>query len=264
MRVLVTGSAGFIGSATVAALLARGHLVHGADIKARQDLADPATAKSVMYFDPHVIVHLASSCSTAASIREPQRTFRDTVVTAVNVLEEARKSRCQVIVTSSVKARDGMTPYGASKRMVETWAEEYRKCYNLPVIINRPGTVYGPGQEGSADSGWIAWFCKAKTEKKPVVINGDGTQVRDLLHVSDYAQLLVQQVERFDTYDSGEIWDVGGGHDNAVSVKQIADHLGLEYRFGEERYGDYHTYIGLNRVPGWEPKVKWWESETLR
>jgi CDP-paratose 2-epimerase len=98
----------------------------------------------------------------------------------------------------------------------------------------------------------------------PVTISGDGSQVRDLLHVGDYVRLLVMQVELFPVFDTGNIWDVGGGIENAVSVKQIADHLGLSYHFGPSRYGDAMTYIGENRVPGWEPTVKWWESETLR
>lgn len=259
MRILVTGSAGFVGTHLVRALQERGDLVYGADKKTGVDVANDWEVDRLMDFEPDLVVHLASSCSTPGSVKDPVGTFRDTVVTAVNVLHMASVTRTPVILTSSVKARDGMTPYGASKRMVEMWAQEYRSAYDLSVVINRPGTIYGPGQEGSEDSGWIAWFLKAQAEKLPVIINGDGGAVRDLLHVYDYVNLLLLQSDHVRDYDQG-IWDVGGGRENAVTVLEIVRHLGLTYSHGPERYGDARTYVGENVVPGWEPTIRWWKS----
>jgi len=255
--VLVTGSAGFIGKHTVKAFEDRGDEVILADKVTGQDLTLQIEPWNPV---PDVIVHLAATCSTSGSIRDPMTTFRDTVLTAVNVLETARIPRIPVIVTSSVKARDGQTPYGAAKRMVEAWASEYRTAYNLPVIINRPGTVYGPGQEGSPESGWISWFLKAKAEGIPVVINGDGQQMRDLLHVSDYVRLLVKQAVDPDRYNTGTVYDVGGGVRNAVTVNEIVEYLGLTHTYGPERYGDAKEYIGLNNVADWSPAVKWQDA----
>lgn len=260
MRILVTGSDGFVGKHTVNALRERGDLVFGADRKSGLDLSRDGVASHLLDWEPDVIVHLASSCSTPGSVRDPMGTFRDTVVTAANVINAAAITHTPVILTSSVKARDGMTPYGASKRMAELWAIEYRAAYGLPVIINRPGTIYGPGQEGSDESGWIAWFLKARQEKLKVTINGDGTQVRDLLHVYDYVRLLLLQTDDVRRYDTGEIHDVGGGPENAVSVRQMADHLGLDWEFGPERYGDAQVYVGRNDVPDWEPTIMWYRS----
>jgi CDP-paratose 2-epimerase len=179
-------------------------------------------------------------------------------------LEAARQRKTPVIVTSSVKARDGMTPYGAAKRMVEIWAQEYRSAYGMTIIINRPGTIYGPGQEGSPESGWIAWFLEAKRTGQPVVINGDGLQVRDLLHVTDYVNLLALQASNPSLYDGLErIFDVGGGSSNVVTVVDMVRYLGLEYTYGPPRYGDARNYIGLNNVPGWEPSIFWKETETF-
>lgn len=262
MRVLITGSAGFVGSHTVSAFLARGDEVQQADRKTGQDLTQLEVARAVMRPRPDVVIHLASSCSTPGSLANPVETFNDTVSVAVNVLEAARADRVPVIVTSSVKARDGWTPYGAAKQMVEIWASEYRSAFHVPVVINRPGTIYGPGQEGSPESGWIAWFCKARAESVPVVINGDGSQVRDLLHVTDYVRLLEMQAEQPERFME-RIHDVGGGVRNAVSVLQMADHLELTYSFGPPRYGDAQSYVAHNDVEGWEPEVGWWESETL-
>ena len=262
MRVLVTGSQGFVGQHLMRALRNEDHEVVEADRKSGQDLTDLEVAYAVMQPGVDLVFHLAATCSTSGSVRDPMTTFRDTVVTAVNIVESARHTLTPVIFTSSVKARDGMTPYGAAKRMGETWATEYRSAYGLPIIINRPGTIYGPGQEGSDESGWIAWFCKARDADVPVVINGDGQQRRDLLHVSDYVRLLVTQANNIARYDGG-LFDIGGGPENTVSVQQIADHLGLVYSYGPDRYGDSREYMGENTVPGWEPEVLWSESETL-
>jgi nucleoside-diphosphate-sugar epimerase len=134
----------------------------------------------------------------------------------------------------------------------------------MTVILTRPGTIYGPGQEGSTESGWIAWFLKAKAEGITVTINGDGSQVRDLLHVDDYCDLVALQVAAPHLYD-GHIWDVGGGLDNSISVIGMAEYLGLDVVYGPPRYGDTDVYIGRNDVPGWKPKIHWdFESKLLR
>lgn len=267
MKVLVTGHIGFVGS-NFTALTHKLYDLTGVDIRASHDdtsrvgldLANEDIARGVVEkVQPDAVVHLASSVSTPGSIERPLQTFRDTVRTAVNVLEACRPTKTPVLLTSSVKARDGMTPYGASKRMAETWAQEYADCYDLPVIINRPGTIYGPGQEGSPESGWIAWFLKAKEEGIRVTVNGEGDQIRDLLHVQDYVKLLVQQLSDIDRY-TGRVWDVGGGAMNAVSVEKMVEWLKLDHTHGPRRYGDAQTYVGENDVPGWEPEINWKDS----
>ena len=261
MRVVVTGSAGFVGRHAVAALEARGDSVLGVDRRTGHDLSDFGAAHEAAAFRPDAVIHLASSCSTAGSMQDPLGTFRDTVCTAANVLEAFRG--VPVIVTSSVKARDGRTPYGAAKRMVETWALEQREAYRVPIIVNRPGTIYGPGQEGSTDSGWIAWFVRARDTGELVTVYGSGNQQRDLLHVSDYVRLLLTQLDDLPLYDVGRPWDVGGGPTNTVTVEGMVRHLGLRHVHDRERYGDAARYVGVNDVPGWQPLVDWRESETL-
>jgi len=263
MRVLVTGSDGFVGRHTVKALKDRGIQVFEADKKTGQDLTTIGWANLLIVDEPDLIIHLAGSCSTLGSISRPTETFGDTVISAVTATQVAASLQIPMLLTSSVKARDGMTPYGAAKQMVETWALEMSRSFEFPLVINRPGTIYGPGQEGSQESGWIAWFLKAKREGLEVVVNGDGLQVRDLLHVSDYVDLLMLQMAAPKLY-SHQVWDVGGGSTNVVTVNEMANYLGLDYTHGADRYGDARGYVGHNDVPGWEPKVFWREAETFR
>lgn len=283
-KVLVTGSMGFVGRHLVAALQEHSPEVSvvGLDSKSGIVFNDVATEAALVFvtkeIKPDIIVHLASTCSTLGSILRPDETFRDAVITNANMLEAARRLNVPYILTTSVKARDGMTPYGAAKRMNELWAIEYARMYDFPIVINRPGTIYGPGQEGSIESGWIAWFMKAKREGLPVTIYGDGTQRRDLLHVSDYVALLMLQIEDPLRYAYREypqyigdrlryangIWDIGGGESNAVSVEEIADYLDLDHVHGHERKGDAKEYIGSPWAGNWQPKVRWRESEVFQ
>jgi nucleoside-diphosphate-sugar epimerase len=256
VKIVVTGSDGFIGRHVVDRLRDDGHRTIGLDIRSGTDCSASHAVLMVERLKADVIVHLAATCSTPGSLARPLETYRNTVTTAVNMAEAARMSGAKFLLTSSVKARDGRTPYGAAKRMAEGWASEYAASYGLPVVINRPGTVYGPGQEGSPESGWIAWFLKARNEGLPVTINGNGRQIRDLLHVSDYASLISTQVADFDTYRGG-LFDVGGGEANAVTVNDMASHLGLVTSHGPTREGDARSYIGLNLVPGWKPTTDW-------
>lgn len=271
MLALVTGSMGFVGSHVVQAILAgglgRNPGVIQADRKRGNNLEDMAEVERLFGMRPDVVIHLASSCSTPGSVAAPRRTWIDTVDTAVNVLEAARLRGTPVIMTSSCKSQVPhpwmpRTPYGAAKLAVEAISTEYLMAYDLPVVVNRPGTIYGPGQEGSPESGWVAWFLEARRRGIPVVINGDGSQVRDLLHVDDYVRLLLMQARDPQAYTEC-IWDVGGGEINAVSVREMADHLGLDYTFGPHRYGDIANYVSYDTVPDWEPQIRWQESETL-
>lgn len=279
MKILITGNAGFVGRNLTDMLVrekdheGKLHRVGGLDIKhitplidgtQGPDLARESTAQRILEngnFD--MVVHLASSVSTPGSIARPLETFRNTVRTAVHVMEGCRLTDTPCIMTTSVKARDGMTPYGASKRMVELWAQEYQRAYDSTIVINRPGTIYGPGQEGSTESGWVAWFLRAKREGLKVTINGDGSHVRDLLHVTDYCRLLIAQIYDPHAY-MDRIWDVGGGMRNAVNVREMVEYLELDYEYGPPRYGDAESYIGENDVPGWEPDVYWRDAEVFQ
>jgi len=252
-KILITGSDGFIGS-HVYRSLAQDYEVKGYDRKSGQELFEIEE----LNYTPDFIVHLAGSCSTSLSLDDPISDFEDNLAGTLSVLEFARRHKSKLIHTSTCKARSPVkTPYGVSKRASEMYINDYMNSFQLKAIINRPGTVYGEGQEGSEESGWVAWFIKAKKRDIPIKIHGDGSQMRDLLHVSDYVSLIREQIELFNLY-KGRTYDIGGGWPNAVSVKELADYLGLEYKHTAPRIGDTHVYVAENGVPGkWRPSKYW-------
>ncbi len=124
--------------------------------------------------------------------------------------------------------------------------------------------IAGPRQFGTEDQGWVAHFLYSALQKKPLVIYGDGRQVRDVLCVDDLVQAF-DAVRRHWGTTRGEIYNIGGGMENTVSllelIELIEDMTGhsLQYVLDERRPGDQLVYITdfskLKRVTGWKPEM---------
>jgi CDP-paratose 2-epimerase len=110
--------------------------------------------------------------------------------------------------------------YGATKLSSELLLAEYRDAFGLRAIVNRCGVVAGPWQMGKADQGvfslWMARHLRGGTLTYNGW-NGQGKQVRDLLHVDDLADLVVTQVANVDRLD-GATFNVGGGRGCSLSL----------------------------------------------
>ena len=272
MRVLVTGAAGFIGGHLLRQLDARGHTVASADKRHGHPTTDlEAFQQTVEASEPEVIVHLGASCSTSVSLQDPAADFHDNAVGTFNVAEAARKAGgVPVIYTSTVKVHPGtdglIAPLGQSKLVGEQYLRLYGDLYGLPHVILRPSTVYGPGQDGSPEAGWVTWFLRAFLERRQITIHGDGTQSRDVLHIDDFTALLVDIVENFDDYQ-GRTYEVGGGPDNEVSLLNLLHGLGgsvgvtPDVVHDERLPGDLQRVVtdntAVSAVHGWKPAIHW-------
>ena len=84
--------------------------------------------------------------------------------------------------------------------------------------------IYGRRQWGTEDQGWVAHFGRAILAGEPITIFGDGQQVRDILWVDDLVRAMRSALERTDR-TAGEIFNVGGGPENAVTVRGVVDRL---------------------------------------
>ena len=92
-------------------------------------------------------------------------------------------------------------------------------------IVNRCGVLTGPWQMGKIDQGFVAlWVARHlwNGELAYIGYGGTGKQVRDVLHVEDFYQLLKIQIERLDEF-SGCIFNVGGGRELSVSLCELMD-----------------------------------------
>jgi len=110
--------------------------------------------------------------------------------------------------------------YGATKLCSEYLLQEYSVNYDIPSVINRCGVVAGPWQFGKIDQGVFTYWILAHYFKKTleyIGFGGKGKQVRDLLHISDLAELVVTQIDQLDGY-RGSVFNVGGSRFSNLSL----------------------------------------------
>ena len=215
MNVLLTGGAGFIGSALLNRLADDGHRVAVVDdcstgdpARARRAAAflraDVATVDLGEFFaatTPEVVIHLAAQASVAASVRAPGRNWTVNVLGTANVLRQSLACGARrFLFASSGGALYGdsaplptpesapvepLSPYGASKAAAERRVRSMCAGAGMDYAILRLGNVYGPGREAAAEPGVVAAFARAALRGKPPRIHGDGLCERDYLHVDD-------------------------------------------------------------------------------
>ena len=115
--------------------------------------------------------------------------------------------------------------YGSSKLAGEFLIQEYVHSYGMRALINRCGVVAGPWQMGKVDQGVVSlWVARHHfgLPLKYIGYGGTGKQVRDVLHVDDLFDLLTLQMEVADIWD-GSIYNIGGGKDVSVSLRELTE-----------------------------------------
>ncbi|MBU1852551.1 MAG: GDP-mannose 4,6-dehydratase [Candidatus Omnitrophica bacterium] len=141
----------------------------------------------------------------------------------------------------------GHTPYGASKYTGDIYTQEYGHMYGMKTAVFRMSCTYGTRQFGFEDQGWVAWFVIANLTGQPIIIYGNGKQVRDLLYVED----LVAAFDKFVNSDiRHDVFNIGGGPRNTTSLLEfislIEKKTGVKFRkieHKEWRPSDQKVYI---------------------
>jgi CDP-paratose 2-epimerase len=113
--------------------------------------------------------------------------------------------------------------YGATKLSGEYFLDEYADAYKIRGIVNRCGVIAGPWQMGKIDQGFMAlWIARHVYGKELNYIgyDGQGKQVRDVIHVKDLFRLLNIQLKNMDQY-KGQIFNVGGGLERSISLQEL-------------------------------------------
>lgn len=115
-------------------------------------------------------------------------------------------------------------------------------------MVCRQSCIYGTRQFGVEDQGWIAWFLIAALTESPVVLYGDGKQVRDVLWMDDLIDLFMLMHKSSDA-TSGKTFNVGGGPDNTLSLNELVKRTpeltgkSLSMSQADWRPGDQKVYV---------------------
>ena len=129
-------------------------------------------------------------------------------------------------ITESFPLDGPRTLYGATKLAAELMITEYSALYGVRAVINRCGVICGPWQMGKVDQGFVALWLARHTfggRLSYVGYGGAGTQVRDVLHVSDLCHLIDLQIGAAERC-VGRTYNVGGGPDASVSLLELTRH----------------------------------------
>ena len=272
MKVLVTGGVGFVGTNLIKRLLEDGYDVVSIDNYSSgfkenhqdgcrywdYDLSDkycPILERN----EYDIIFHMAALARIQPSIKNPHKTILNNFVSALNVLETARKNDVRFVYAGSSSFHHGLyeSPYAWSKHSGEQLCKLYSNIYDLSTVVCRFYNVYGSYQveEGT----WATVIGKFENQfrnNKPLTVVGDGEQRRDFTHIDDIVDGLIKCSEQ---PFRGEIFELGRGKN--YSINEIADMFGKDYpRINlPTQPGEYDRtladYSLAQDVLGWEPTV---------
>jgi GDP-4-dehydro-6-deoxy-D-mannose reductase len=300
MRILITGSEGFVGHHLAARLAAEGHIVvgsvyrsastiGGADEVVRLDIRDRiGVSAAITDARPDVVVHLAGETSVGESFRDPATTFDVNAVGAINVLEACREASVEqvLLVTSCEVYGDPdpsqglivetaplvpINPYGASKVAQDVLGYQYWRSFGVPVVRVRPFPHTGPGQASQYLFPSVARrIALAETGFGPATISvGNVATIRDLLDVRDVVEAYVGLIE---TGEPGAVYNVCSGKEHRLvealdTLCELAETpVRIEVDSEQRRPADFAWMVGdpteLKAATGWRPRIRW--EETMR
>jgi UDP-glucose 4-epimerase len=282
MRYVVTGGAGFIGSALARHLLEAGHEavvlddfstgkeanltgVSGPLTIARGSIVDaPFVARTLQGADG--VFHLAAVASVQRSVDDPLFCHSVNVTGTLNVLGAARDNGVPRVVLSSSAAVYGeaddfplaetvptgpISPYGVHKLMNELYARLYSELGWLETVCLRYFNVFGPRQDPTGDyAAVVPKFITSVLAGESPTIFGDGGQSRDFMHVSDVAATNLAAMSTLAV--SGKIFNVCAGVETNLLQLLAAIQKGagtaLKPIFAPARVGDIRRSVGSDQA----------------
>jgi UDP-glucose 4-epimerase len=251
MRILVTGGAGYVGSVSVACLVAAGHAVtvldnlvtgHRSSIEGTAELVSGSLGDrdlvAGLLQEHHIeaVLHCGARSLVSQSVSDPALYYNENVVGGIRLLDAMRDAGVDRLVFSSTAAVYGapesipireddptrpMNPYGETKLAVER-AMRWYSVYGLRTICLRYFNVAGAselhGEDHSPETHLIPRILAAVLDGEAVIVYGtdyptpDGTNIRDYIHVLDLADAHIAALERTGTCKPGfEAINLGSG-----------------------------------------------------
>ena len=260
MNILVTGGAGYIGSAAAAALLTAGHAVtvfddlshgHRAAVPAaarfvRGDINDRAAVAALCASEKYdAVMHFAAYIEAGESMKDPGLFFRNNVGGTANVIEESVRSGVRRFVLSSTAAifassdeplseaapLQPANAYGETKRMVEQMLGWYRKIHGLKYAalryFNAAGALPGRGEAHQPESHLIPRVLAVPLGRADSITlfgtdypTPDGTCIRDYIHIAD---LVAAHLLVLDGLEKTDVLEYNLGNGTGYSNQQVIE-----------------------------------------
>ena len=299
MHFAVTGGAGFVGSHLVKLLVKEGHKITVIDnlhkgkkenlasiinkIKFQKiDIRDYESLRKILK-NVDGVFHQAALTIVQDSFSRPEEYFDVNVHGTENIFKLANENKFKVVYASSSSVyghkletpitedaeRNPINPYGKTKLEDEYLVEKYSKL-NTEIIGLRYFNIFGKGQTIEY-AGVITKFLDRINEGKSPIIFGNGSQIRDFIHVSDVAR---SNLMAMNSKSSNLIVNIGTG--NAISSLELANMiinasgLKIEPIFAEALEGDIKKSLAdisqAKKYFNWEPKIELqdWLREILK
>jgi nucleoside-diphosphate-sugar epimerase len=247
---LITGGAGFIGSALARGLLAQGsnrviivdnlfsgherniEEIRGAIDFRRIDIRDYEALKAAME-GVEIVYHQAAIPSVPRSINDPIPSHDVNINGTFNVLRAAKEAGVRRVIYAASSSAYGdslvlpkvetmranpKSPYAAQKLLGEYYMSIWHSCFGLETISLRYFNVFGPRQDPSSPySGVLSIFMKAILERRAPTIFGDGEHSRDFTYVEDVVALNIKAAQA-PSSACGRMYN--GGNGGRVTLNQ--------------------------------------------
>ena len=246
MNILITGSAGYVGSALLKKLMNFGDVLYTLDIKSLpeelatnthhivQDMTSSESLREKLKpLDIDLVVHLAAQITGTSS-----QILRSNVGGTANLLEAIYSKQPKLIIIASTAAqlyrnaqyipvdeKHPITPvtiYGLSKHLTEEVARFYYRVHSMPIAIFRQTNVYGlaPVQKYTV----INRFIEDALTNGVITIDGDGRQVRNFIHIDDLVEYYIAAIhypslERL----AGQVFNISGPEE--CQIKALAERI---------------------------------------
>ena len=300
LNILITGGAGFIGSNIVEYLCKNklykkirivDNLSTGNKNNIKNFLEDYENIEFIygdisnlelcrnVVKDMNVICHQAALGSVPRSVNDPLSSHISNVNGFLNILLSAKEEGIKRIVYASSSSVYGdhpilpkveenlgnvLSPYAATKKIDEIYANVFTKCYDMECIGLRYFNIFGPRQDPNGPyAAVIPKFISLMEEGKSPIINGDGTFSRDFTYVENAVQsnILAMTIKNKKCY--GENFNIGcGGQYNLNELIDILNrtlNLNIKPIYGPNRPGDIpHSNADISKARdmlGYKPLV---------
>ena len=288
---IVTGAAGFIGSALAAELIKNGHTVVTIDNLSTGyetnipdgvefilgDCGDKEAVKKIPERNYDAIFHIAGQSSGEISFDDPVKDLSSNTESTLLLLDYCRSNNCKRFIYASsmsvygtndqegLKENDKCSPksfYAVGKLASEHYLKIYKK-FGINSTSLRLFNTYGPGQNmTNLKQGMLSIYLAQFLKEEKVIVKGSGDRYRDLIYIDDVIEAITRTVNTKDSFN--EIINIGTG--NKVTVDDILEAITIELKTDKEILymdgtpGDLHGVTActgkMNKILGTWPKTE--------